>query len=124
MSHSFKLSSGKKAFGVFSEPLEAGDYINKKKAKTINCNKKCNVYCEKTINNANLNINLITELDLTDVSVISNVNTDVSPTPFLPTDVPYLDYNIDPSGNLFGNTICGINNYVNYMVYTYPTRQI
>ena len=31
--------------------------------------------------------------------------------------IPFLDYNIDPSGNLFGNTICGINNWEKYMVY-------
>ena len=29
---------------------------------------------------------------------------------------PYLKYNIDPSGNLFGNTVCGINNFENYVV--------
>ena len=40
------------------------------------------------------------------------------PTTISTDAVPYLDYNIDPCGNLFGNTICGINNYVNYMVYT------
>ena len=27
-----------------------------------------------------------------------------------------MDYNIDPSGNLFGNTICGINNFEKYLV--------
>ena len=31
------------------------------------------------------------------------------------TNYPYLTYDVDPSGNLFGNTICGINNFVNYM---------
>jgi hypothetical protein len=140
MSRPFKNNSGKKAFGVFSESLEAGDYINRKKTKTIYFNKGCIPFvkigtesnlllyksanrcieypCKNAINKANLNINLITELDLKDVPVISNVNTGNCPTPFLTTDVPYLDYNIDPSGNLFGNTICGINNYVNYMVYT------
>ena len=40
-----------------------------------------------------------------------------SPIAFTPTFTPYLVYNIDPSGNLFGNSICGINNYVRYMRY-------
>ena len=63
-----------------------------------------------------LNINLITKLDLTNVPVIQNfINNDI-PTTIVLTSIPYLEYNIDPSGNLFGNTICGINNYEKYRV--------
>ena len=32
----------------------------------------------------------------------------------------YNYYIIDPSGNLFGNTQCGINNFLNYLVYSQP----
>ena len=72
------------------------------------------------LNTTNLNINLITKLDLTDVPVIqSNVigQPIISPTPLSTTVIPYIVYTIDPSGNLFGNTVCGLNNYEHYLVY-------
>jgi len=133
-------SSANKAFGVFSESNTAGDYINNKKTIATYCNankctpslkigsasnyllfksaQKLRVYpCLNSINKSNLNINLITKMDLTNVPVIQNFSTGATPTTITTTDVPFLDYNIDPSGNLFGNTICGINNFVRYMVY-------
>ena len=126
-------SSANKAFGVFSGSQDAGNYIHNKKAKSTYCNakfctrsvtvgsesnyllfkraKKLRVYpCLNSINKANLNINLITKLDLTGVPVI------LPPAITTVTD-PYKYYNIDPSGNLFGNTICGIDNWEKYMVY-------
>ena len=75
------------------------------------------------LNTKNLNINLITKLDLTDVPVIqSNIlgKPIISPTPLSTTVIPYIVYTIDPSGNLFGNTVCGINNYEHYLVYNPP----
>jgi hypothetical protein len=145
MAHSFKSSSGKSAFGVFSEPQNAGDYIYNKKAKTTFCRaNKCvpsktvntqgnllllnrsnrlKYYaCVNSINKANLNINLITKLDLLDVPVIKNVDSNNIPIPIISTEIPYLDYVIDPSGALFGNTICGVNNYVKYLVYNPPYK--
>jgi hypothetical protein len=133
-------SSANKAFGVFSEPQNAGDYIYNKKTKSTYCNanictgsltvgsesnyllfkraKKLRVYpCLNSINKANLNINLITKLNLTDVPVIQDSSGNVPSTINNTTSIPFLDYNIDPSGNLFGNTICGINNWQKYMVY-------
>jgi hypothetical protein len=126
-------SSANKAFGVFSEPQNAGDYIYNKKTKSTYCNakfctrsltvgsesnyllfkraKKLRVYPYLNSNNkANLNKNLITKLDLTGVPVI------LPPAITTVTD-QYKYYNIDPSGNLFGNTICGIDNWEKYMVY-------
>jgi hypothetical protein len=149
MAHSFKTNSGYRSFGVFSEPLDAGEYIYNKKAKASFCvasscvpavnvgtqgnlllfnrSNVISVYpCKNNINKSNLNINLITQLNLLDVPVIQNVehpeNTSTSITPGLIGTAgiyspPYLNYNIDPSGNLFGNTVCGINNYVSYMQY-------
>ena len=140
MAHSFKSNSGIKAFGVFSESLDAGEYVYNKKARTTYCvanncipsvkvgsesnlllfkrSNRLRLYpCKNAINKANLNINLITKLNLIDVPVIANVPENISPTPIISTAIPYLDYNIDPSGNLFGNSICGINNYVSYMEY-------
>lgn len=133
-------SSANKAFGVFSESITAGDYINNKKTIATYCNankcvpslkngsesnyllfkraKKLSVYPYlNSINKANLNINLITKMDLKNVNVIQNFSTGDTPTTITRTADAFLDYNIDPSGNLFGNTICGINNFVRYMVY-------
>ena len=140
MAHSFKTNSGKASFGVFSEPLEASEYIYNKKARATycapnNCTPKVRVGaesnlllfnrskrlafypCKNAINKANLCINLITKMDLTSVPVILDFSGNQTPCPITNDAVPYLDYNIDPSGNLFGNTTCGINNYVQYMVY-------
>lgn len=140
MAHSFKSNSGKKAFGVFTESLQAGEYIYNKKAKatycvTNNCIPSIKVGSESDyllykrskylnkipyrnfINKANLNINLITKLNLSEVPVISDFSGNIVPTTISPSVIPYLRYNIDPSGNLFGNTFCGINNYVRYMQY-------
>lgn len=140
MKHTFKTNSGKRAFGGFSEPLDANEYTYKKKARssycfTNNCSPKINIgsesnlllfnYSKKlayypyknSINKSNLYINLITKLDLKDIPVISNNITNESPTIITTTATPYLDYKIDPNGNLFGNDICNINNFINYMVY-------
>ena len=136
-------SSANKAFGVFSGSQDAGIYLYNKKAKTTYCNanictptltvgsesnyllfkraNKLRVYpCLNSINKANLNINLITKLDLTNVHVIQDFSGNVVPSSINTMNTvldPYLRYNIDPSGNLFGNTICGINNWEKYMVY-------
>ena len=139
MARPFKnSSSANKAVGVFSEPQNAGDYTYNKKATTTYCNtcissvkvgsennyilfKRANKLgafpCLYSINKANLNINLITKMDLTNVPVIQEFSTGNVPTTITTTATPFLDYNIDPSGNLFGNTICGINNWEKYLVY-------
>jgi len=151
MARSFN-SSGKKAFGVFSEPQDAGDYIYNKKARASYCvanscipavnvgsqgnlllfnrSNKLSVYpCKNIINKSNLNINLITTLNLSGVPVIENMTTQTVPTSIEPTTVantsstnyPYLTYNVDPSGNLFGNNVCGINNYLSYLEFSTPS---
>jgi hypothetical protein len=45
-----------------------------------------------------------------------------SPTDITTSTTVYRSYIIDPSGNLFGNTTCGINNYENYLVYNKPYK--
>ena len=66
-----------------------------------------------------MNINLVTKLDLTDVPVIIDISGNY-PAQLDVTTIPYLDYTIDPSGNLFGNTICGTNNFQNYLQFNPP----
>ena len=146
MANSFKTSSGNKSFGAFSEPNDAGDYISKKKSRASFCvanncvpavkvgtqsnlllfNKSnmLSVYpCKNNINKANLNINLITQLDLSGASIIEDFTTSMysaNINGINPKILPYLSYNVDPEGNLFGNTRRDINNFVNYMVYSPP----
>lgn len=68
-----------------------------------------------------LYINLYTKLDLSDLSdntpIISDLASSNFPVTISTTVTPYLTYNIDPSGVLFGNTTCGINNYLNFLTY-------
>ena len=97
-----------------------GNLILFNKARLLNANIS---RCIRTLeyDNTELYINLITKLDLsgnlpiiTDLSGQAHpVSIDASNNP-LP---PYLTYDVDPSGVLFGDTICGINNYVRFMVY-------
>jgi len=151
MTQSFKSSSGGRPFKLFSEPATAGTYIENKKAKASYCIgntcpvnvkvgsqsnlilfnksnmlKRAQTKCANslTFDKTQLYINLVTTLDLAGVPVVVDLsNNIVPPYPIIIStdDIPYLDYNIDPSGNLFGNTICGINNYVHYMKYTDPS---
>jgi hypothetical protein len=146
MAHSFKSSTGKKAFGVFAESMTSGDYTYNKKARTTYCvanncvpsvkvgsqnnlllfdrSNRLSVYpCKNAINRANLYINLLTKLDLSgNIPVIEDFSGNIIPSTINTDTIPYLEYNIDPCGNLFGDTICGINNFVNYMVYNDPYK--
>jgi hypothetical protein len=120
MKHSFKTTLGRPTFGVFKESQDASDYISRKKANILLSTRQSFDNTRMSFNTANLNVNLLTTLDLSGVSVLVNrrnpVNA-VNPGAIKSTDVPYLDYQIDPCGNLFGYTACGLNNYELYMRY-------
>jgi len=145
MSHSFKTYSGRPAFEFYNESLDAGEYIKNKKAIATFCGaNSCkpsikvntqsnllllnkanylNYYSCGDIDTTNLYVNLLTTLDLSDVPVIQNNTAPFnSPTDISPNVIVYTNYIIDPSGNLFGNTTCGINNYENYLVYNPPYK--
>jgi hypothetical protein len=142
MAHSFKTNPGKNAFGVFKESQDAGEYIRNKTATTTFCNPNIcvpsrTVNTENNLlllrrsnrltfykngydsfNKLNLNMNLISKVDLLGVPVMqSNTTPFETPVNISSTAVPYTDYLIDPSGLLFGNTICGLNNYLDFVVY-------
>ena len=141
-SRPFKPYMGKNTFGVLKESQDAGQYILNKTATTSFCSpnvcvpsrtvasqssrlilRKANtIYfrrCQDPYNTANLNINLVTVLDLSGVPVIIDVSGNY-PTNLDVTSIPYLDYTIDPSGNLFGNTVCGADNFQNYLLFNPP----
>ena len=144
MAHSFKNFSAKAAFGANKGSSEAGDYILKKKARATYCTSsmcpprynlntqgdlnllRTAKYIDRSMpfNKNNLNINLVTKLDLTDVCVIEDASGNVCANDgIIYSEIPnfYNRYIIDPSGQLFGNTQCGVNNFLNYLVYNPPT---
>lgn len=132
-----------RTFSQIKESLEAREYVSLKKTKYTFCSpNQChpnkNIYSQsnylisKTANNlafhpcsdfdkTQLYINLYSKLDLTDLSgntpIISDLSGNVFPVNIDTNVTPYLTYNIDASGVLFGNDVCGINNYTNYMKY-------
>jgi hypothetical protein len=139
----FKPYLGKTTFESLKEPMQAGEYTMQrgaslfsfsrpnalcqvrkgvsqssytllKREKTVYCN-----MCNDPYNPASLNTNLVTKLNLLDVPVILEHETNSSDPAYLSaTVIPYIAYRIDPSGNLFGNTICGANNFTEYIEYT------
>jgi hypothetical protein len=142
-SRPFKPYMGKNTFGVVKEPQEAGQYILNKTSIASFCSpnvcvpskalasqssrlilRKANkIYfsrCQDPYNTANLNINLVTVLDLSGVPVIQNNITNAVPTTLDVLSIPFLEYTIDPSGNLFGNTVCGTDNFQNYLQFNPP----
>lgn len=113
MPRPFKPYMGKNTFRVTREPQDAGEYtLNKTWCSQRNCQNPYKI--------TNLNINLVTTLDLTGVPVIQQNIPLAVPTNLDVTSIPYLDYTIDPCGNLFGNTICGTNNFQNYLRFSQP----
>lgn len=140
MSRPFAKYPAKSTFAQFNEPLEANEYIANKKLKYSFCSPNIchpnkNVYsqsnylflrrannlafypCKNSIDKTQLYINLITKLQLNNVNVISDLSGNTSPVIIDTNVIPFLKYNIDPSGNLFGDTPCGITNFENYLIY-------
>jgi hypothetical protein len=133
-SANFTPITARPTFGSNRMIYYGSDYILNKKIKNMFCNKqdclklnkvnnqsdllllnkaiKYNTF--KSFNRANLNVNLITKLDLNNVNVVENTLTGDTPTT-IDIDITFnQNYTIDPSGVLFGNDLCGINNYVNF----------
>ena len=137
--YSGRTSLGKETFGKLHEGTTSGDQIYIKRVQSTYCFPS---RCIKVTNYRQLNAlrtsfretylanqntiksqknslvsGLYTELDLTNIKVIAaNTTPFGSPTPISTTSVPYIDYRIDPEGKLFGNTVCGLNNFINYKV--------
>lgn len=102
---------------------------------------KCNVL---PVNKSNLIISQYTKTNLTDVCTVSNIDPNIHPAPCssnLPCDpcqnnthiiidpisttIPfYYTCQIDPLGQLFGNTQCGELNYTQYMGFYPPSKPL
>lgn len=140
----FNTYMGKNTFGVLKEPRQAGDYTINKRAREWFCppntcvRNKTGVtqsnhlllkrakalYVNDPYNPASLNMNLVTQLDLSNCSIIMEDSGHVVPAKLSTTSIPYLDYTIDPSGVLFGNTICGATNFTEYLKYIDPSNNL
>ncbi len=84
-----------RAFGVTKESKSSSDYLATK--KKTNCY-QCRPVYRTEQNTNNLNVNLITKLDLEFIVVVNETGT------------------IDPNGSLFGEIPCGKQKYLRYLV--------
>lgn len=145
MAHAYTIYPAKPAFGNYAKHLSYSEVLANKRANHVyyNCKRTnridsqgelmdirkitsqacasgCNVL---PFNKSNLQINLITELDLSGIVVLA-LNSDLQEVPSVitpakidPTFRPiYSYYTIDPQNRLSGNTPCAIQKYVNYMI--------
>lgn len=133
------LNSTKNTFSKINSANCASDYVNKKKLDIFckysicypnkNINSQSNLLFLNKLNKYKFNrnspcyfnkyqlySNLYSQLDLNDLSsntpVICDLSGNIFPVIMDTSVVTYLKYNIDPSGVLFGNDICGTNNFL------------
>jgi hypothetical protein len=136
---------GNVTFRKTREPNYASDYIYNKKSLMAYCIEKKDFNCKKwwnqgelflynngqylatygkcsPYNTSNLGSNLYTKLDVSGVCVITDTSLNacspkISAIPVLTSQSQplYYRYNIDPSGQLFGRSPCGVNNYTIFM---------
>lgn len=115
----FAAGSGKAAFGQLKEPLLASEYLQRKKQALIGV---CGTNCDPTeldskfwsFNRSNLQSTLVMQQNLAGVTVLTKAADGSTPVFLSPKDVPFLDYVIDPTGALFGQSVCGPLNYTSY----------
>lgn len=116
-----------KAFGVLKEPRYASEYTRETKEKQEECthfNRRIKKYRDVGINTANLYVNLLSKENLLGVPVVSTASDNISPALVDVTKNPFYSYyTIDPQGRLFGNTLCGQNNYVHYLQFSPQTSK-
>ena len=139
MMHAYTIIPAKPAFGNYTKHFSYADvmankranhiYYNCKRTNHINsqgelmairkitnsaCDNGCNVL---PFNKTNLQVNLITQLDLNNILILE-LNTDPGkPAKIDPTLTPiYSYYTIDPDNKLSGDTPCAIQKFVNYII--------
>lgn len=120
MSKAFLNNSAKSTFAKVDKSLHASEYIQEKKRRHTKKKYLDNIFIPyKNFNKTELYVNLYTKLDLSDFSgnipVISDLSSNEFPVVIEPNAKAYLTYNIDPKGVLFGVSVCGVNNFLNYL---------
>lgn len=139
MAHAHTIYPAKPAFGNFTKHLSYSEVLANKRANHIyyNCKQTnriesqgdlmairkittqaCADGCEVLpFNKSNLQVNLITELDLNGIIILELNSNPGTPSKIDPLFRPiYSYYTIDPDNRLTGNTPCAIQKYVNYMI--------
>lgn len=138
MSRPFSHNSAKTTFANVKNTKDASSYVQEKKTRYSFCqpnichpNKNMGSqsdyirlreanrlkFRQDTFNKTQLYMNLYTQLNLNEnISVISYLLDGTTPVIIDTNVTPYLTYNIDPSGILFGNSVCDINNYERFIV--------
>ena len=131
MSHTFAPIPAKPTFGTIQPLLYSSDYLLQKKAQTLFATKQYKnpipvtyenmyLYFPKFLpfphlNRGNLIYGLYSKENLLGVTTVGMLQTTEEATSINPNSVPFYDYyTIDPKGQLFGNSQCGINNFVYY----------
>ena len=144
MSFSFQPITGKRTFGTVGKTLESVGHIETIKLKNLRCTpeRMCDYRANRfkggwdsskytfysryrnkgsEFDSTQLYNGLYSVMDFNkkNPSIIKNNLTGESPTKMLPKGAAcqpdYQRYTIDPDGKLFGNTACGIHNYMNYV---------
>ena len=139
MAHAYTIYPAKPAFGNYAKHLSYSEVLANKRANHIyyNCKRTnridsqgdlmairkitsqacasgCNVL---PFNKSNLQVNLITELDLNGIIILELNSKPGTPSKIDPVLRPiYSYYTIDPNNRLTGDTPCAIQKYVNYMI--------
>lgn len=142
MSHAYTIRPAKPAFGNFSKQVTYSEMMTNKRSNALycNCNKgdnpsliqtqgqladirrvsrnNCPDGCETfPFNKTNLEVNLITSLDTTNVVVLAKNESPTIPSKLnLNLSPIYAFYQLDPGNKLTGDTPCGIQKYVNFMI--------
>ena len=146
MSNFTIFNSGKSAFGNAFNTHDASDYMKDKKSQILYSKKNNNKYVVGSqgdylllmnannldntietplnyIDTTNLVFGLYTTEELTGINAVTDVSfNDLSCNEFIPTIIDlsgqpfYYKYKIDPCGELFGNSVCGYNNYEKYRI--------
>jgi hypothetical protein len=139
MSRSFNLKPGKAAFGSIKETGNSDNYTNNIRLKSFYCSNKCPINttrvknqseylllqkakslnnCSLPISSGNLNVNLISKINLDNICILQNNYTNVCNTDGIRYCLPiYLGYSINPNNNY-----CILNNNsVNRVYYPPPS---
>lgn len=135
----FNIIPAKPTFGNLKPTIYSSDYLQKKKNKLNVCNrnrlmnsyenrysllagKDISMCSNPFFNKSNLSANLVSNQNLRDVCSLSKTDNITEITdcqkPYISvstTDPFYQQYRIDPVGELFGNSQCGVNNFTHYM---------
>ena len=142
MSHAYTIRPATPAFGNFSKQMDYTEIIANKRAYALyskckesnnpymiqtqgqladirrvsrnSCSSDCNVF---PFDKTNLEVNLVTTLYIPNIVVLAKNETPDIPSKLDTSLSPiYAYYKLDPENKLVGDTPCGIQKYVNYMI--------